>query len=99
MVGQCAHRRFRLLGALSVPRWRALILSRLPRRPATQMFEDSANDYGVIDQRDYVHRRAALGACQRIDFIDLVDHSRPRRSAARFLRPSASLLRIRTPLW
>jgi hypothetical protein len=69
------------------------------------MFEDSANDCRVIDQRDYVRRGTALGTYQRIDFIDLVDQSRPRRPGARsmycasFLRPSASPARIRTPLW
>jgi hypothetical protein len=41
-------------------RRRALMLSRLQRRPVTRMFEDSANDCGVIDQRDCVHRRATL---------------------------------------
>ena len=69
--------------SLCVPRWRALILSPLPRRPATQILENPANDFSIIDQRDDVHRRAALGTFQRIDLIDLVDLSRPRRSGAR----------------
>ena len=66
VVGPFLYRRFLSVDALSVRRWRALILVRLARRPETQMFEDSANNRGVIDQRDYVHRRPALGAFQRI---------------------------------
>jgi len=47
------HRR--LLG------WSALILLHLARRPAAHVFENPANDCGVIDQGDDLHRRAALG--------------------------------------
>src|SRR5256885_7305002 len=47
------------------------------------MFEDSADDFGVIDQRDDLHRRAALGTFQGIGLVDLVDQSRPRRPGAR----------------
>src|SRR5256885_13857731 len=55
----------------------------LARCPAPQMFEDSADDFGVIDQRDDLHRRAALGTFQGIGLVDLVDQSRPRRPGAR----------------
>jgi len=80
MVGQFWHRR--------LLRWRAWIPLYLARRPAAQMFEDSPNDCGVIDQRDDVHRRSALGTLQRIDLVDLVDEPRPRRPGARrSLRP------------
>ena len=60
MVGPFLYRRFWSVDALFVREWRALILSRLARRPETQVVENSANDRGVIDQRDYVHRGAAL---------------------------------------
>jgi predicted GTPase len=36
------------------------------------MFEDPPDDVGVTDQRDDVHRRAALETLQRIDLVDLV---------------------------
>jgi len=47
------------------------------------MFEYPANDFCVVDQRDDLHRRAALGTFQRIDFIGFVDEPRPRRPRAR----------------
>lgn len=83
MVDPLSRRRFWSVDALSGRRRCALILSRLARHPATQMFEDSANDRGVIDQRDDVHWRAALGTRQRIDFVDFVNEPCPRRLGAR----------------
>src|SRR3989442_1595364 len=47
------------------------------------MFENLADDFGVIDQRDDLHRRAALGTFQGIGLVDLVDQTRPRRPGAR----------------
>src|SRR6266853_4713279 len=46
------------------------------------MFENLADHFGVIDQRDDLHRRAALGTLG-IGLVDLVDQSRPRRPGAR----------------
>src|SRR3989442_15230186 len=82
MVGQFARRSF---WSLPVPRRRALIPLHLARRPAPQMFENLADDFCVIDQRDDLHRRAALGTFQRIDLVDLVDQSRPRGRSPRTL--------------
>ena len=52
----------------------------LPRHPASQMFKDSSNDVGIIDQRDHPHAAATLRALKWIDFIDLNRETRTSRA-------------------
>ena len=54
----------------------------LRRRPKAQMLQDTLHDISIHDQRDYAHRPFAARTFKWIDFINLLNQARPRRSGA-----------------
>jgi hypothetical protein len=75
------HRRGRVRVRLP-HRGRACGMDQMPRRPNVQVFQDSANDCGILYQCDHPHGTLAFRTLQGIDFIDLVNQACPRRSRA-----------------
>ena len=45
--------------------------------PAAQVFQDLANDGGLVDDGNEAHRSAAWGTGQRVDRIDFLDEPGP----------------------